>query len=125
MRTYPVDYGCAHDTTCVLKSENNLEKSLLSVPHMHPGAQNQVIRFGGRSLFLVSHLTGPVPSFKIEIRLARRITWPFLKAPIALSEKLGMMPRTHIAFANSPRSSNNALFWPLGELHACGTQLFF
>lgn len=39
------------------------------------------------------------------------------------SEKLGLMPRTHMALPNSSRSSF-ALFWPLEKLHVFRTQTF-
>lgn len=46
-------------TACVWRSENNLQKSVLSFSHVGRGDQTQVIRFSCKYLYPLSHVTSP------------------------------------------------------------------
>lgn len=52
---------CAH-CLHVLRSEGNLQESVLSFHHVGPEDRTQVVRFGGKHLYLLSPLSGPEQS---------------------------------------------------------------
>lgn len=44
---------------CMRRSEDNLGEWVLSFHHVGPGDQTQIVRFGGKYPYWLSHLTGP------------------------------------------------------------------
>lgn len=45
---------------CPLSSEDNMQESVLSFPPVSPGVQTQLTKLGGKHVYLLSHLIGPV-----------------------------------------------------------------
>lgn len=58
--------GNTHAIVCMLKSEDNLWKSVFFLHHMYPGNKIKVIWLGSRCLYLQSPLAGPGVTFKGE-----------------------------------------------------------
>lgn len=56
--------GWAWALVCVQKSENNTQEWLLPVHHVCSEGQTQIIRFEGKHLYLLSHITGKYKNFK-------------------------------------------------------------
>lgn len=48
------------------RSEDNLQASVLSSHHVGPGDQTRDVRASGRRLYLLSHLTSPLPGVLIH-----------------------------------------------------------
>lgn len=56
-------YGCTHVMMCLWRSEESLKQSVLFLRLV--GSQNwiQVVRFGGKHCYSLSHLTSPIKLF--------------------------------------------------------------
>ena len=60
-----LEYGGDHEylMSCIWGSEGSLQEPFLSFYSVGPWDQTQVVRLGGRHLFLLSHLAGPRTAF--------------------------------------------------------------
>lgn len=52
-------YARACHRAHILRSEDNLWQSILSLHHVGPGNRTQIIRVGGKCLYQMSHLGAP------------------------------------------------------------------